>query len=132
VAAVIVINFRTASRWAGRRRLGFNTFAELSQLPEVYALVQQEIDRINEAAPVALRVKKYVILHREFEPDDGEVTRTRNLRRAVLEEHLRELTEAVYAGASEVSLAAAGARSDGGIEAKQVVLAVGATGAASL
>jgi long-chain acyl-CoA synthetase len=131
VAAVIVVNFRTASRWAGRQRLAFNTLAELSQLPEVYELVRQEIHRINEAMPSELRVRKFAVLHREFEPDEGETTRTRSLRRKILQERFQELTEAMYAGASEVSLVAAGGRSDSGSEAKRVVLTVANTGAVS-
>lgn len=131
VTAAVVINHRSVSRWAGQRRIVFNTFGELSQKPEVYVLVKQEIERLNEALPPECRVKKYVNLPKELDPDDGELTRTRNLRRASLDERYRELIEAVYAGKSEVSIEAPGSRQAGHAESKQVALAIASTGATS-
>src|SRR5208337_2736720 len=63
-SAVIVINYSHVSRWAGQRRVAYNTFAELSQRPEVYELVEQEIDRINSTMPPGSRIRKYVNLHK--------------------------------------------------------------------
>ena len=82
-SAIIVINYDTVSRWAGQRRVAFTTFAELSQKPEVYELVKQDIDRVNSALPPGSRVKKYVNLYKEFDPDEGELTRTRKLRKSI-------------------------------------------------
>ena len=96
VSAIIIINYDTVGRWAGQKRVAYTSFAELSQAPEVYELVRQDIDRVNHTLPVGFRVRKYVNLHKEFDPDEGELTRTRKLRRRFLEERYRELIDAIY------------------------------------
>jgi len=96
LAAIIVINYDNVSRWAGQNRVAFTSFAELSQAPEVYELVKQDIDRVNLTVPAGSRVRKYVNLHKEFDPDEAELTRTRNLRRAFLEERYCKLIDAIY------------------------------------
>ncbi|MBN2058838.1 MAG: AMP-binding protein [Deltaproteobacteria bacterium] len=106
LSAIIIINYNNVSRWAGQRRINFNNFAELSQAPEVYELIKKDIDRINDMLPPGARVKKYVNLHRGFDPDEGELTRTRNLRRRFLEERYRELIDAIYDEKTEASIEA--------------------------
>jgi long-chain acyl-CoA synthetase len=96
LAAIIVINYDNVSRWAGQNRVAFTSFAELSQAPEVYELINQDIDRVNLTVPAGSRVRKYVNLHKEFDPDEAELTRTRNLRRAFLEERYCTLIDAIY------------------------------------
>jgi long-chain acyl-CoA synthetase len=105
-SVIIIINYDNVSRWAGQRRVAFTTFAELSQKPEVYKLVKQDIDRINSTLPPGSRVKKCVNLHKEFDPDEGELTRTRKLRRTFLEERYRELIDAIYGDKAEVPIEA--------------------------
>ena len=105
-SAIIIINYDNVSRWAGQRRVAYTTFTELSQKPEVYGLVKQDIDRINSTLPPGSRVKKYVNLHKEFDPDEGELTRTRKLRRTFLEERYRELIDAIYGDKTEVPIEA--------------------------
>jgi len=95
VAAIIVINYDNVSRWAGQNRVAFTSFAELSQTREVYELVRQDIERVNQSVPAGARVRKYINLHKEFDPDEGELTRTRNLRRTFLEERYRILIDAI-------------------------------------
>jgi long-chain acyl-CoA synthetase len=105
-SVIIIINYSTVGRWAGQRRVAYSTFAELSQKPEVQELVRQSIDRINSTLPPGSRMRKYVNLHKEFDPDEGELTRTRKLRRAFLEERYRELIDAIYADKMEVPIEA--------------------------
>jgi long-chain acyl-CoA synthetase len=95
-SAIIIVDYDRVSRWAGQRKVAFTNFAELSQTPEVYELVKRDIDRINEALPPDARVQKYVNLHKEFDPDEAELTSNRKLRRAFLEEHYRELVVAIH------------------------------------
>jgi long-chain acyl-CoA synthetase len=103
-SAIIVINYDNVGRWAGQMKVPYKTFAELSQKPEVYGLVKKDIARINQDLPRGARVKKFVNLHKEFDPDEGELTRTRNLRRIFLEERYREIIDAIYGDRAEVSL----------------------------
>jgi long-chain acyl-CoA synthetase len=100
-SAIIVINYDNVSRWAGQRRVTYTTFTDLSQKPEVYGLVKTEIDRINKDLPPSTRVKKYANLHKEFDPNEGELTRTRKLRKRLLEERYQELIRAIYDVKSE-------------------------------
>jgi long-chain acyl-CoA synthetase len=105
-SAIIIINYDNVSRWAGQRRVAYTTFADLSQKPEVYGLVKTDIDRINKDLPPSARVKKYVNLHKEFDPDEGELTRTRKLRKRFLEERYQGLIRAIYDGKNEVPIEA--------------------------
>jgi long-chain acyl-CoA synthetase len=105
-SVVTVINYETVRRWAGQRRISYNSFAELSQKPEIYELVKMDIDRINQTLPPSARVKKYVNLHKEFDPEEGELTRTRKLRRNFLEERYCELIDAIYGDKTEVPIEA--------------------------
>ncbi len=105
-SAIIIINYDNVSRWAGQRRVAYTTFTDLSQQPEVYGLVKTDIERVNKDLPPSARVKKYVNLHKEFDPDEGELTRTRKLRKRFSEERYRELIHAIYHGKTEVSIEA--------------------------
>lgn len=105
-SAVIVIDYDSVGRWAGEKRVAYATFTELSQKPEVYQLVKQDIDRINSALPPGTRVRKFVSLHKEFDPDEGELTRDRKLKRAFLEERYRGLINAIYGDKTEVPIEA--------------------------
>ncbi|MGW8303692.1 MAG: AMP-binding protein, partial [Desulfobacterales bacterium] len=106
VSAIIIINYDTVSRWAGKQRVAYTSFAELSQAPEVYALVRKDIERVNRALPPGAKVKKYVNLHKEFDADEAELTRTLKLRKTLLEARYRELIDAVYADKSEALIEA--------------------------
>jgi long-chain acyl-CoA synthetase len=106
VSAIIIINHDIVSRWAGQNKVAFTSFAELSQAPEVYELVRQDIKRVNHTLPVGSRVRKFVNLPWEFDPDEGELTRTKKLRRASLEERYRKLIDAIYSGKTSVPIEA--------------------------
>jgi long-chain acyl-CoA synthetase len=103
-SAVIVMDYNNVGKWAGERRVPYSNFTELAQRPEVYKLVKQDIQRVNTTLSPGSRVRKYVILHREFDPDDGELTRNRRLRRAFLEKRYSELIEAIYRDRTEVEV----------------------------
>jgi long-chain acyl-CoA synthetase len=105
-SAIIIINYTSVGQWAGQRRLAYTTFTELSQNPEVCQLVKREIKRINQALPPGVRVKKYVNLYKEFDPDEGELTRNMKLRRAFLEERYGGLIKAIYSDKTEVPIEA--------------------------
>jgi long-chain acyl-CoA synthetase len=130
-SAIIIINYVHVGRWAGQRRVGYNTFAELSQKPEVYELVEQEIHRINSTLSPGSRVKKYVNLYKEFNPEEGELTRTRKLRRAFLEERYRKLIDAIYADQTEVPIEARIRHQDGRMESTRTTLSIKSVGGAA-
>jgi len=123
-SAVIIINYESVGRWAGQRRLAYTNFTELSQKPEVYQLIKQEIERINETLPPGIRVKKYVNLHKEFDPDEGELTRNRRLRRVFLQERYRELIQAIYGNKTEVAVEARVGYRDGRMATIKTTLSI--------
>jgi long-chain acyl-CoA synthetase len=123
-SVIVIINYDNVSRWAGKRRVAYNTFAELSQKLEVYSLVKTEIDRINQALPLGIRIRKYVNLHKEFDPDEGELTRTRKLRRTFLEERYHELIDAIYGDKSQVPIEAQVKYQDGRIGTIETTLSI--------
>ena len=102
--ALIVINFATVARWAGKRKIAFSTFAELAQTPEVYDLIKADLERVNKDLPPSCRITRYVNLHKEFDPDAGELTRTLNLKRKVLAERYRGIVDAIRAGTTSVEV----------------------------
>jgi long-chain acyl-CoA synthetase len=103
-SAIIVIDSHTVGRWAGQRGVAFSNVAELSQRPEVYELLTHDIEKVNSTVPLGSRVKKFIILHKEFDPDKGELTRTRKLRRHLLAERYRTLIRAIYGDKTEVPI----------------------------
>jgi long-chain acyl-CoA synthetase len=97
IAVVINIDFDTVGKWAEKRHIVYTTYADLSQKKEVYDLIQNEIQNVNKNLPENNRVKRFVNLHKEFDPDEGELTRTRKIRRKFMEERYRQIIDAIYA-----------------------------------
>jgi long-chain acyl-CoA synthetase len=106
VSAIIVIDFENVSRWADRRRIVYTTLNDLSQKPEVYELVREAVEKTNRALPQGCRIVKYAILHKEFDPDESELTRNRKLRKKFVEERYRDLINAIYSDMTEAPLEA--------------------------
>jgi long-chain acyl-CoA synthetase len=106
LTAIICIDQEAVGHWAEERGVSFTSYAELSQRPEVYDLTGSVLAHVNELLPAALRVKRFVNLHKDFDADDGEITRTRKLRRNVIEERYAALIEEMYSGQSLPSRAA--------------------------
>jgi long-chain acyl-CoA synthetase len=82
------------------------SYADLSQRKEVAAILKEAFIRVNAALPETLKLHRFVSLHKEFDPDDGEITRTRKLRRKVVEERYAPVITALYDGSSEVHMTA--------------------------
>jgi long-chain acyl-CoA synthetase len=105
VSAIIIIDFDNVSRWADRKRVVYTTFSDLSQKPEVYDLIRQDIDRVNDTLPQGCRIVKYANLPKEFDPDESELTRNGKLRKKFVEEHHRDLIDAIYGDKTEAPVA---------------------------
>jgi long-chain acyl-CoA synthetase len=113
VTALINVDFDNAGRWAERQGLTYTTFVDLSQKPEVYELIRQDVERVNRTLPPAARVRKFVLLHKEFDADEGELTRTRKLRRGLLSERYQDMIATMYGGGDSVQVKAAVKYRDG-------------------
>ena len=102
VSAIINIDFDSVSKWAEDHHIAFTTFADLSQKPQVYKLLQKDIERVNRNLSEPSMIKRFALLHKEFDPDEAELTRTRKLRRSFVEERYGDLINAIYSGQQEV------------------------------
>ena len=118
VAAFIDIDYGAVANWAERRHIGFTSYTDLAQKPPVYELIYNEICRVNKSLSQdeKLRnsqIKRYLLLHKELNPDDGEITRTRKVRRKFIAEKYESLIEALYAGKDNVKVEATFTYEDG-------------------
>ncbi|MBK8137644.1 MAG: AMP-binding protein [Chloroflexi bacterium] len=106
VTAIVIIDFENVSRWAEKNRVHFTTYVDLTQKSEVYKIIKDEVHAVNASLPPSGRIRRFVILHKAFDADEAELTRTRKLRRSALEQRYAELIEAMYTGKDKVSVTA--------------------------
>jgi len=109
VTALLNIDLETVGNWAERQGIGYTNYMDLSQKPQVYELIAGEVARVNRALASdrgmqALSIQKFLILHKELDPDDAEITRTRKVRRGVIEERYAEIIEALYSDADHIKV----------------------------
>ncbi|MGY3691342.1 long-chain acyl-CoA synthetase [Bradyrhizobium sp. USDA 3240] len=98
LAAMICIRYSIISKWAEKNRISFTTYTDLSSRPEVYALLKKEVETVNTTLPPAQRISRFLLLYKELDADDGELTRTRKVRRGVINEKYADIIEAIYRG----------------------------------
>jgi len=106
VAAILNIDFAMVGKWAERNHIPYTTFVDLSQKKDVADLVQKDLVRVNGYLPEPARVRRFVLLHKEFDADEAELTRTRKLRREFMEERYKDLIEAIYKDGKETKVKA--------------------------
>ncbi|MEE4353126.1 MAG: AMP-binding protein [Desulfatiglans sp.] len=96
VSVLVNIDLDSVGKWAEDNRIPYTTFTDLSQKPEVLDLVREEIVKINRTLPEESRIRKFVNMYKEFDPDESEMTRTRKLRRSFVEDRFSDLIAACY------------------------------------
>ncbi len=99
LAAILNIDMRNTGKWAEDRGIAFTSYTDLSQKPEVLALLRGLVQETNGRLQPEWRIQRLVSLYKEFHPDDEELTRTRKLRRGFITERYRDLIAALYGGA---------------------------------
>jgi len=104
VCAMIAIDYNTMGNWAEKVGIAYSNYMDLSQKPEVRKLINDEIVRINPSLPEVSRIKRFLLLAKDLDADDAEVTRTRKLRRGYIAEHYAPVIDAFYGGGTEVDL----------------------------
>ncbi len=96
VTAMINIDFGNVGKWAETNHLSYTTYTDLAQKEDVYALVREAVQRANDDLPPAARIKRFLLLHKELDADDAELTRTRKVRRGYINECYQEMIDALY------------------------------------
>jgi long-chain acyl-CoA synthetase len=102
LAAMICIRYSIISKWAEKKRMSFTTYTDLASRPEVYALLRKEVETVNATLPPAQRISRFLLLYKELDADDGELTRTRKVRRGVINEKYADIIDAIYRGARNI------------------------------
>jgi long-chain acyl-CoA synthetase len=107
VCAFINIDLTAVGNWAERNNIAYASYQELAQHPRVYEMIQDHVEEVNRSLAVdpmlsGCQIHRFVILHKELDADDGELTRTRKVRRRIIEEKYADLIAALYGGADSV------------------------------
>lgn len=97
LAAILCIRYSMVSKWAENRQIGFTSYQNLAANPQVIDLIAGEVEKVNASLPESQRIRRFVLLYKELDPDDGEVTRTRKIRRGVIDQRYADIIEAIYA-----------------------------------
>jgi len=102
LAAMICIDYPNVGKWAESRRVSYTTYTDLAAKPEVLSLLAKEVEKVNASLPPTTRVMRFVLLYKELDADDDELTRTRKVRRAFVEERYGHVIEGMYAGEASI------------------------------
>ncbi len=96
LAAIVCIDLEATGHWAEKRGIAYTSYADLALRPEVLELIAGVIAHVNTTQPEPLQIRRFTNLHKDFDADDGEITRTRKLRRNVVEERYARIIDALY------------------------------------
>jgi long-chain acyl-CoA synthetase len=104
LTAMLCIDMGVVGKWAEKSKISYTTYTDLSAKPPVYDLLQKAVEEVNATLPGAARIRKFVLLYKELDADDEELTRTRKVRRAFVEGRYREVIAALYGDAPQVAI----------------------------
>ena len=113
ITAMIAIDLNTVGNWAERRGIPYTSYADLSQKPEVCDVIREEIRKGNETLPESTRIRRFLLLTKDLEADDAEMTRTRKVRRSFVAQKYAPVIDAFYSGGHAVELETAITYEDG-------------------
>ncbi|MBK9123024.1 MAG: AMP-binding protein [Chloroflexi bacterium] len=124
VTAMINIDFGNVGKWAENHKTAYTTYTDLSQKPNVYELIRREVERTNVDLPGAARIRKFLLLHKELDADDAELTRTRKVRRGYVASRYQELIDALYGDHDEVRITSTITYQDGRTQTLDVAIRI--------
>lgn len=124
MTALITLDLATVGSWAEHERLSYTTYTDLAGKPEVYDLIAEEATRANEDLPEGIRVRRFVLLHKQLDPDDDEITRTRKVRRNVINERYAGIIAALRRGDDQVRVRSRVSYQDGSVVERDLDLRI--------
>ncbi len=104
VSAMINIDFANVGKWAENNQIAYTTYTDLAQKLKVYELVREHVEQANADLPPAARIQRFLLLHKELDADDAELTRTRKVRRKLIAQRYAELISALYSHNAHVDI----------------------------
>ena len=104
VTAMICIDYKHVGKWAEDHGINYTTYSDLAGKPEVYDLIEREVVRVNSTLPEKARINKFLLLYKELDPDDEELTRTKKIRRGFINEKYVKEINALYSDAGELPI----------------------------
>ena len=130
VCVFINIDFDAVGNWAERRNLPYAGYTDLAQKPEVYQLIKECIEKVNadlsvDALLAGSQISRFLVLHKELDADDGELTRTNKVRRGFIAEKYQPLIDALYDGKTEQFIETVVKFEDGRTGSVSATLAIG-------
>lgn len=106
LTVIVCIDFQAVGHWATENGVPYSSYAELSQQPKVYDLIRTIIEKTNQLLPEPLQIRRFINLHKEFDANDGEVTRTRKLRRNIIDQNYKAIIDALYSDQEQIDFEA--------------------------
>ena len=104
IVSMICIDYPIVGKWAEEHRINYTTYTDLAAKPEVLGLIEKEVENVNETLKETKRVKKFLLLYKELDADDDELTRTRKVRRGFIGERYKHIIEEMYDGGREIRI----------------------------
>ncbi len=109
VAAFINIDLQAVGSWAERNNVAYSSYQELAANPKVYGIIQQHVEQVNrdlakDPQLAGTQIRRFLVLHKELDADDGELTRTRKVRRRIIFDKYKSLIDALYDGSSSAHI----------------------------
>jgi len=106
VTTMICIDYKHVGKWAEDHRISYTTYSDLASNAEVYDLIEREVVRVNRTLPEKARIQKFLLLYKELDADDEELTRTKKIRRAFINEKYSKEIAALYGDVEEIPIEA--------------------------
>lgn len=104
VTAMICIDYKHVGNWAEERRINYTTYSDLAGKPEVYDLIEREVLRVNVSLPEKARIRRFLLLYKELDADDEELTRTKKIRRGFINTKYTQEIAALYGGTESLPI----------------------------
>ena len=124
IIAMICIDFGIVGNWAEKNKINYTTYTDLSSKTEIVDLIQREVEKVNKGLPENAKVKRFILLYKELDPDDDELTRTRKVRRHFVEEKYSDIIDGMYEGRDSIKIEAVIKFQDGKTSTIKTVMVV--------
>jgi long-chain acyl-CoA synthetase len=113
VSAILNIDYDNVGKWAEKNKMSYTTYTDLSQKQDVRQLLKQVVEEVNSVLPDYGRIKVFISLHKEFDADEAELTRSRKLKRKPIEENYHDILQGIYEGKESIKVESKVAYRDG-------------------